>query len=194
MSNNNEDKREVAYYPEICVKLAKYLKDCMPGHRIAYSQNKNLSEMVKEIYDEFKIALPDKYYPPLKTDIAFGVCDATGKVALMLIEVKRGTTLSLMNFSQLVGYMQVAKHVKVGLLLLVNEGVGGVHLSADFNSIITLGQLPACWDMNVEKPSGSYAFKAGVCAYIPGGTMQWVDSNQCGGISNWENLCSALME
>jgi len=191
MSDN--DKTEIGYYPEICLKMAVYLKDIFGAdHQIAYSQNKSLSEMVNEIHSSLGLDRGDTYYPSLRTDIAFGIRFPSGKLALMLLEVKRGKSLGLMNFSQLIGYMQVAKHIRIGILLLVNEGVKASPLSIDFSSIIDVGQLPADWKVLLTHSDESYDFQAGICLYTPNNGIEWVDSDNCYGISSWDQLKESL--
>jgi hypothetical protein len=192
MSGN---KNEIAYYPEICLKMEKHLKDIFgTDYGIAYSINKSLSEMVNEIYSILGVARGQTYYPSLKTDVVFGIKLPSGDVSLILFEIKRGKTLGLMNFSQLVGYLQVAKHIKVGVLLLVNEGtVSASPLSSDFSSIIDVGQLPTDWQVWILQTGESLKFRAGICMYTPSGSVDWMDSSGCNGISSWESLKESIL-
>jgi hypothetical protein len=70
----SSNKNEIAFYPEICEKLSKYLNDCFEGsHKFGDSQNKQLNLMINEIHQKLGVPPTDLFYPPLKTDIAFGV-------------------------------------------------------------------------------------------------------------------------
>lgn len=190
MSN---ELKETDYYPEICLKMLKYLEDCMGGGcKFACSIKTSLPEMVNDIYAQLGEDGSDVYYPQLKVDITIGVKFPNAKISLILLEVKLGSTLSLMNFSQLVGYMQVAKHIEVGLLILVNKGVKGSPLSSDFASIINVRQLPADWKVLLNNTKEHYNFKTGICMYTPSNGIDWVDSSICSGISNWGNLKDSL--
>lgn len=190
----SDEQFEIKYYPEICIVISKYLMDVLgDGYELAYSMNKSLSTMMSEIHTQLGISCGGTYFPALKTDIAFGIKGPRGDVALLLIEVKRGKTLGLMNFSQLVGYLQVAKHIKVGLLLLVNEGaVKGSPLSSDFRSIIEIEQLPADWQVMNRRSGDIHDFKTGICMYTLTNGIDWVDSDNCLGISSWEALKNYL--
>lgn len=189
----SSELKETDYYPEICLKMLKYLKDCMGGGcKFACSIKTSLPEMVNDIYAQLGEVGNEIYYPQLKVDIMIGVKFPNAKISLLLLEVKLGSTLSLMNFSQLVGYMQVAKHIEVGLLVLVNKGVKGSPLSSDFASIINVRQLPADWEVLLSKTNEHYNFKTGICMYTPSNGIDWVDSNICSGISSWGNLKDSL--
>ena len=190
----SDDQYEIKYYPEICKLMRKYLTDALGyEYELACSMNKSLSSMRNEIHTQLGVPVGETYFPSLKTDIAFGIKSPQGNVALLLIEVKRGKTLGLMNFSQLVGYLQVAKHIKVGVLLLVNEGaVKGSPLSSDFSSIIDIEQLPADWQVMNRRSGNIHDFKTGICMYTVGNGIDWVDSDNCLGISSWEALKGCL--
>lgn len=187
------DRKEIEYYPEVCVKFTRYLQDTLgEDYKITYSLNKSLVEMVNEIHRNLELDSPTDYFSSLKTDIAFGVLSPSNQLSLLLLEVKRGKSLSLMNFSQLVGYLQVAKHIRLGILLLVQEGAGASPLSTDFSSIIDVGQLPAEWRVEITKSQESYNFQAGICMYTPGNGIDWVNTTTCNGLSSWDDLKLAL--
>ncbi len=188
-------KNEVSYYPEICDKLRKYISSVASTDiSIAFSINKTLPEMVKEI--ENKLEMPTEFsndfIPSLQLDILFGI-KAENKVELCLVEVKRNKNLSLMNFSQLVGYMQVAKKIKTGILLLVSNWPSVNPLSNEFNNIISLKRLCGSWQVicntNVEK----HEFIAGICNYTIGNGIDWVPLEECGGISSWPSLLHYIL-
>jgi hypothetical protein len=190
----SDDRKEIEYYPEICEKLEKYLSTCLgPGCPVAFSSNGLLPKLVSEIHEKLGVPRLRTYYPDLKVDILCGVKIGNEKISLCLIEVKRGSSLRLLNFSQLVGYMQVAKHIKIGLLLLVNEGsVGTSPLSSDFSSIIDTGNLPADWETMLRNTRESFSFRVGICTYLVNNGIDWVSSENCHGISGWEMLKESL--
>lgn len=192
----SDDKYEIHYYPELCEKLGRYLIDQLgDSYKISFSQNKQLGLMVNEICHDLGVARPDEYFPALKTDIAFGVKKPDESVVFCLIEVKRAKSLALMNFSQLVGYMQVAKHIKIGLLILVNEGnVGRSPLSTDFSSIIDIGQLPSDWRMITKNSGETFDFTTGICMYTVNNGIDWIPTDSCSGISNWSSFVKMLIE
>lgn len=189
----SDDKYEIAYYPEICTKFGKYLNDVFEGlNKYAYSQNKQLNLMIEEIHTELEIKKSDLFYPPLKTDIAFGVEFPNDQLSPFLIEVKRGKTLSLIDYSQLIGYLQVARHIRVGILMLVNEGSRASQLSNDFKDLIDIQQLTFDWTMTSNTTGEISSFRTGICVYTPGNGIDWIDSRHSNGISDWVTLRSIL--
>lgn len=189
----SDDKFEIKYYPEICEKMGKYLNDCFSdSNKFADSQNKQLNIMIKEIHEKLGIPKMEIFYPPLKTDIAFGIQFPENILSPLLMEVKRGKSLSLIDYSQLVGYMQVARHIKVGILMLVNEGSNASQLSGDFKSLIDIQQLIFEWTMISTISGETNYFRTGICVYTPGNGIDWIDSKHCGGISDWETLKYSL--
>jgi hypothetical protein len=189
----SDDKNEIAYYPEICMKMGRYLDDALGGlNRFGSSQNKLLNLMITEIHKNLGVDNPSIFYPPLKTDIAFGVEFPNGYISPMLLEVKRGRTLSLIDYSQLIGYLQVAKHIKVGLLMLVNEGADASQLSSDFKYLIDIQQLNFDWSMTDSVTGEVNVFRTGICVYTPGNGIDWINSKGGNGISSWETLIECL--
>ena len=190
----SDDKYEIAYYPEICTKMGKYLDDVFRGlNNFADSQNKQLNLMIAEIHSKLGVSRSDLFYPPLKTDIAFGIEFPNDQLSPFLIEVKRGKTLSLIDYSQLIGYLQVARHIRVGLLMLVNEGSRASQLSNDFKELIDIQQLVFDWSMTSHTTGEINSFRTGICVYTPGNGIDWIDSRHSNGISDWETLRSCLM-
>lgn len=189
----SEDKNEIAYYPEICVKMGKYLDDAFAGSKkFSSSQNKLLNLMIGEIHKNLGVNNSSIFYPPLKTDIAFGIKFPGGHISPMLLEVKRGRILSLIDYSQLIGYMQVAKHINVGLLMLVNEGTDASQLSSDFKYLIDIQQLNFNWSMTDSMTGEINVFRTGICVYTPGNGIDWIDSKRSNGISDWQTLIECL--
>ncbi len=189
----SSDKFEIAYYPEVCEKLGKYLDDCFDGlHKFSDSQNKQLDMMIAEIHNKLGLPRSAVFYPPLKTDIAFGIEFPGGVVSPLLFEVKRGNNLTLMDYSQLVGYLQVAKHIKVGILMLVNLGRDASQLSSDFKHLIDIQQLTFDWSVTSSTTGEMNNFRTGICVYTPGNGIDWIDSGHNNGISSWETLRECL--
>lgn len=195
----SDDTKEIQYYPAICRILNKYLSDYLPnGAKIEFSMNKQLPDMVRDIENsiEAKTDFRDGFIPKLKLDILIGIkhsgCDSTH---LCLVEVKRSKSLKLMDFSQLAGYLQVARQIKTGILLLVSQSPSQNSLSNDFNEILVMRQLPADWDMYVKyfKKHEKFGFRTGICIYTVNNGLDWVQSNDCGGISNWEALIDHII-
>lgn len=182
--------KETDYYPMIYDQLVKYLVDTFgPGYKFSGSiGSKLLSKMFNEIQSDLLVEMTGQYVPPLETDIAVGVSNHLDLSKVFLLEVKKGKPLSLKDYSQLVGYLQTASVIKVGLLVLVNDRSGISPLSTDFQSLIANGQVSFNWS-SLDKGTGQTAnFSTGICAFSPGGRFEWVDTSRLSGISGWSDL------
>ena len=116
--------KETDFYHEISEKFRRYLLSYLPENsQIEFSYNKLLPQMVAEIEEKFnyKSHFSEKYIPSLKLDILFGIKTPNEEIKFILFEVKYLNQLALAEFSQLIGYLQVAKEIKIGILLLVTK-------------------------------------------------------------------------
>ena len=190
--------KEIDFYPEICEKFRKYLLSELPDHaQIEFSYNKILPKMVEEIEEKFncKSHLSEKYIPSLQLDILFGVKVPNKEICFILFEVKYLNQLSLADFSQLVGYLQVAKEIKLGILLLVTKTPNINLLSKDFADIVLMKKLPMKWNLTLNEFSVTkrYEFETGICSYIPNNGIDWKNTNEVGGIYSFEDLGEKLV-
>lgn len=184
--------KEIDFYPEFSEKFVDYLKGYLPeGIRISYSCNKSLDTMIQEIESDLsiKVDFQNEYIPKLKLDVLFAF-EKEGKAHLVLIEAKYLSQLSLQNYSQLSGYMQVAKNISTGILVLINKGRSTNRLSNDFNEIIQLEKLPMDWAQLVK--SKEYQFQTGIVTFQPGNGIEWIDTSELSGISNFQQLADLI--
>ncbi len=190
--------KEVDFYPEICKKFRKYLFSELPDNsQIEFSYNKILPKMVEEIEVKFdcKSYLSNKYIPKLQLDILFGIKIPNAQIKFILFEVKYLNQLALAEFSQLIGYLQVAKEIRFGLLLLIPKSPNTNILSNDFADILLMKELPMKWKMMLEKNSNQneYEFETGICSYIPNNGIDWIDTDAVNGISSFEELAKKIV-
>jgi len=193
----SDDLFEIKYYPEICKNLFKYLNDILRDETaIAFSMNKTLPEMIRDIETQLglKTDFYDDFIPSIQLDILFGIKGADSKIKLCLVEVKRGKSLNLMNYSQLVGYLQVAKKIRTGLLWLVMPKHSPNPITIDFKRLIFMRKLSASWDMLCKNSSDTYSFKTGICAHTVNNGIDWVHLDGCGGVSSWSSLIKDLLD
>jgi hypothetical protein len=113
-------------------------------------------------------------------------------VKLILIEAKYLNQLSLKDYSQLVGYLQVAKNISLGLLLLIQKGHSSNKLSNDFQEIVSLKKLPMDWILNLKSVEEMFHFKTGIISYIPGNGVDWINTKELNGISSFEELVAQI--
>ncbi len=117
---------EISYYDEFSVKFSSYLKSYLPqSYSVHFSCNKTLDNIIFDLEQQSGLSISDNdaYIPKLKVDIVFLISGDTIKPRLILIEAKYLNQLSLKDYSQLVGYLQVAKTIDFGLLLLIQKGL-----------------------------------------------------------------------
>lgn len=186
---------EISYYEEFSKKFSQYLNSYLGnGYKVFYSCNNTLDILVKnlETLSGFTINPKDTYIPKLKVDILFAICENNKTVKLILIEAKYLPQLRLKDYSQLVGYLQVAKIINIGLLLLVQKGISVSRLSNEFQEIIRLKKLPMNWLINLIEQNAEHSFKTGIIGYLPGNGVDWVDTREIHGISSFEDLSKAV--
>ena len=119
-------QNEISYYEEFSKKFSQYLNTYLRGnYSVFYSCNKTLDFIVSDLENQSGITIKEEgtYIPKLKVDIVFAIINPDEKVRLILIEAKYLSQLSLKDYSQLVGYLQVAKTIDLGLLLLIQKGM-----------------------------------------------------------------------
>ena len=138
------------------------------------------------------ISADGTYIPKLKLDICFAIINKTDNVKLILIEAKYLNQLSLKDYSQLVGYLQVAKNISLGLLLLIQKGHSSNKLSNDFQEIVSLKKLPMDWILNLKSIGEEHHFKTGIISYIPSNGIDWVNTKELYGISSFEELVTQI--
>ena len=189
--------KEIDFYPELSENFRKYLLSYLPNNsRIEFAYNKTLPKMIADIEGKFgyKSPLSGKYMPELQLDILIGVQLPDKEICFILFEVKYLDNLPLAAFSQLVGYLQVAKVIKFGLLLLVIKNPSPNTLSKDFANIILMKKLPMKWTLllNDVLATERHEFETGICTYVPNNGIDWKDTKELNGISSFEELAKML--
>lgn len=188
-------QNEISYYEEFAKKFSQYLSSYLSvDYSVFYSCNKTLDFIVSDLEKQSGITIKEEgaYVSKLKVDIVFSIINPDKKVRLILIEAKYLNQLSLKDYSQLVGYLQVAKTIDLGLLLLIQKGISPNKLSNDFQEIIRLKKLPMDWYIDIRKINQQYNFKTGIINYIPAGGIDWINTADINGISSFEELAEIL--
>ncbi|WP_316814458.1 hypothetical protein [Pedobacter nyackensis] len=186
---------EVSFYEEFSEKFSKYLSTYLDKrYKIYYACNNTLDNLIDrlEANSEIKIKPDNVYVPKLKLDIVFAICQEHKPARLILIEAKFLHQLSLKDYSQLVGYLQVAKSINLGLLLLIQKGGSINKLSNDFQEIVRLKKLPMKWFVELEHFSEKHNFNTGIISYVPNSGIEWLDTTEIKGVSSFEELASLL--
>ena len=182
--------KETDYYEEFCIRFSKYIESYLPKEiSFGYSVNKTMDSMVKEIENKLGIKIQyHGYIPKLKLDILFAF-SYKNKCCMVLFEGKYLRQLSLKDYSQLLGYLQVSQQIPIGILLLIKKGkTSGIYLSSDFNEILKLSQLPMKWEMNLENSNKISPFRAGILLFQPNNGIDWIDTNVSNGISSYVEM------
>ncbi len=188
---------EIDFYPELCVKLEKYLLSYLPKRTtIKYAYNNNLSNLIRDIEIDFNIksSISNSYLPNLKLDILIGInLSGDDDIIYLLFEVKHLKQLSLADYSQLTGYLQVAKQIKFGFLLIVLKEDSSSQLSNVFSDIINMKSLPMDWEIIFAQSGTQYSFNTGICYYVPNNGIDWIDAKEVNGISSFERLSTLIL-
>ena len=190
--------KETDFYFEISEKFKKYLLEFLPENsQIEFSCDTFLPKMVAEIEEKLhcKSQLSEKYIPFLKLDILFGVKVPNEETKFILFEVKYLNQLALAEFSQLIGYLQVAKRIKLGILLLVPKNANTNVLSNAFADILLMKELPMKWNMTLKEISveSKFEFETGICSYIPNNGIEWIDTTEVNGIFGFDELAEKII-
>ena len=186
---------EIAFYKEFSEKFSNYLLSYLgEGYSIYFSYNKNLDRMVEELEElaNIPIKIKNDYIPRLKLDICFAVIDKNKNAKMILVEAKYLNQLSLKDYSQLVGYLHVAKSINLGLLLLIQKDYSPNKLSNDFKEIVSLKKLPMDWIINLKAINEEYCYKTGIINYIPNNGIDWINTKELNGISSFDELVKQI--
>ncbi len=182
---------EVSFYPEFSLKFKQYLQSYLGDeYQVFYAYDNTLNRLIDILENEngIKIKNDNEYIPKLKLDILFAICKAGHKPKLILVEAKYLPQLSLKDYSQLAGYLQVAKTIEIGLLLLIQKPGSNNTLSNEFSEIVRLKKLPMNWLINLKDIHEVHKFNTGIISYVPGNGIDWVDTQDINGISSFEQL------
>ncbi len=186
---------EISFYEEFSKKFSQYLIDYLgTDFTVYYSCNNTLDNLISNLEKAcgIKIRPANVYIPKLKLDIVFVVCCESKKPRLILIEAKYLHQLSLKDYSQLVGYLHVAKIIDLGLLLLIQKGASSSKFSNDFQEIVRLKKLPMDWIVDLKQFNEKHNFKTGIISYVPNNGIDWVDTKEIFGISSYDELAVHL--
>lgn len=186
--------KEIDFYNEFSIRLSSYLESYLSEDiRFAYSYNKSLDSMIDELSNKLDIAVDfnGEYVPKLKLDILFGF-RKNDSTSLVLFEAKYLKQLALKDYSQLTGYLQVAKNIKIGISLLIVKGTSPNKLSNDFNEIIQLNNLPMEWTQEQTIDSRKNSFITGIMYYQPNNGINWIETKKLNGISSFEDFAREI--
>lgn len=187
--------REEDFYEEIANVVIRDLKKRNPEYEVVYSQNKHLPDMIREIEEKSgsETAFHGKFIPSLKLDILFGFKKREEqKVSLFLFEVKYANALQLMHYSQLVGYLDVAKKINVGVLFLVEKGYASPNMmTEDFSQVIQSGGLSMKNKVvQLYGEQSTFSRTIGICSWRQGARLSWYNTSSLGGITSLQQILS----
>lgn len=185
-------KREPEFYPWLCEQIKSKLHFQDNNALIAFSEDRFLPEMIKEIEQALdgETLFHGEFIPKLKLDILIGIkFPGHRHISLVLFEIKYLSQLTLLNYSQLIGYLLVAQRIKLGVLLNVIKGTpASSTFSEDFADIVVNHSLPMDVSIHNNSLHDDYGFKTGICSCIPNSRIIWEDLHDMNGISNWQQL------
>jgi hypothetical protein len=65
-------------------------------------------------------------------------------------------------------------------------------VSGDLKKLINSGRLLVNWRVSSTAFEEQRNFNAGICSYVPGGFIDWIDLKSMSGISGWTDLANAI--
>lgn len=189
--------KEIDFYPDIARKFKQNIISKYPNLDVAFSYNKELPQMVNEVENtlSFESCFKGAFVPKLKLDILFAIRNQlNNKSKLILFEVKYAKDLSLSNYSQLLGYLQIAKKIDTGVLFLVNKGGRSTNgFSNDFTEIVQANVLPMNWSVTECNDCTERHFQTAICQWYQGGRLMWTDASLLRGLSSIDELLYDLL-
>ncbi|MEI7812969.1 MAG: hypothetical protein WCJ01_11200 [Ignavibacteria bacterium] len=186
---------EIYFYEEFSKKFSQYLTSYLgAGYKVFYSCNNTLDKLLSnlEIFCNLKLKPDNIYIPKLKLDILFAVCGGNKGPRLILIEAKYLHQLSLKDYSQLAGYLQVARIIDLGLLLLIHKDGSTNIVSNDFQEIVSFKKLPMNWLIELKQSNETHNFMTGIISFTPNNGIDWFNVKESYGISSFEELVTNL--
>ena len=195
-----ERGKETDYYGRICQKIELHLSTAIgPDFRVAAADNTTfptLKDQVASICRRLGVKSLSDQFPQIRTDICFGVLDRSNNVKFGIIEVKGpAKTVGLAEFSQLIGYLQVAQTIEIGLLLLIVNQLPPSILTADLSDVINTGRLAAKWTVLLGSDENRRLnYETGICSYEIDGSIDFVNTSGIDGFSSWIGLAKFFRE
>lgn len=190
--------KETDHYEEVLKRFLTNIKEYLPptfdilGLHNQMPQCSDLNSMMKQLEFQFSIKLEEAYFPRLKVDALVATLDSQKRVRLLLIEVKYGNPLKLIDYSQLIGYLQISKFCLGGALVLVaDEDIETVSL--DFLKVIELRQVSFSWNVTLPPNQKGFDFQTGIFLCEVGNGTHIFDTRANFGISDWPSLVQLLV-
>jgi hypothetical protein len=185
--------KEVDFYEPFALRFKFHISSVLKeGIWVDYACDGYLDTLLRLIQRSTgkELISDNTYIPKLKLDIVFAFGSIKG-VLFLLVEAKYATTLSLVNYSQLLGYLSVAHFIDFGLLLLIRKKVGGV-FSSDLQEILDLGSLPLQWSASYFQNSKQIDYHCGIVSYTHGNGIDWENTDSINGLSSFHRLAREL--
>lgn len=189
--------KEVDFYQQVVDRFVKHLSDGLPnGYRIfgLHNQMPNCSDltgMIRTLENLIGCKPFERYFPRIKIDCLIAVADKSNRVRVMMLEVKYGNPLRLIDFSQLIGYLQISQFCALGSLVLVSDS-NQETTSADFQKLIDLSEMDLSW--TVQGSGGGFqSYSVSILRLDVGGGTQFVDTTHTYGLSSWQEILNHLV-
>lgn len=191
-------KKETDFYEEVVERFIANIKEYLPsshsviGLHNQMTQCSDLNSMMKRLEIMFSIKLEERYFPRLKVDALVATRDSQNQIRLLLIEVKYGNPLKLIDYSQLIGYLQISKFCLGGALVLVaDEDIETISL--DFLKVIELRQVSFSWNVTLPPGQHGFDFQTGIVLCEVGNGTHIMDTRANFGFPDWPTLVELLV-
>jgi|DEB19_MinimDraft_3_1074340.scaffolds.fasta_scaffold98430_1 hypothetical protein len=190
--------REIDFYGEVIDRFTSHIEEFLPSNFELVGLHNQLplcgdfGSMIKVLEKQFSIKIENHYFPRLKIDALLASKDQENRIRMIMIEVKYGNPLRLIDYSQLIGYLQIAKVCIGGALVLVADKKMET-ISTDFLKVIELRQVDLAWRVSHPHDDHGYKFKAGLALCDIGNGTHLLDTKNSFGIAEWSEFADLLV-
>lgn len=191
--------KETDFYPVLGQRFQRELLAHLPEEsKVVFAMDAFLPDLLRTVKNELneELDVDIEQMPKLKLDILIGVKVPDRSPNMIIVEVKYLEQLSLAHYSQMVGYLQVQKKIRFGILALVAKAPASSMLSSDFSTLIQMKNLVTEWEMitRAGDRSDSYFFNTAICRYTPNNGIDWMQPHEPNAIGCVEQLVLKLLE
>jgi hypothetical protein len=190
--------REIDFYGEVIDRFKSHIEEFLPSNLELVGLHNQLplcgdfGGMMRVLEKRFSVNLRNHYFPRLKIDALLASKDQENRIRMIMIEVKYGNPLRLIDYSQLIGYLQIAKVCIGGALVLVADKKIET-ISTDFLKVIELRQVDLAWRVSQPHDDHVYEFKAGLALCDIGNGTHLLDTRNNFGIAEWSEFADLLV-
>ncbi|MFM8857901.1 MAG: hypothetical protein ACKOI2_12005 [Actinomycetota bacterium] len=194
-----KNRKEVDFYQELSSDIYSAMIAVLPaGWSVAVVDNTerpDLPQQVDALCDSLGVFRVGSSFPRVLPDIVLGVLGPDHRLKLAMFEVKGPkTSVGLIDYSQMFGYLHSAELIACGVLLLVEKHHLPSPLSLDLRRVIDGLRLPCHWTFKNLANDSERTYRSGIASFLEGSHIRWIDLSSLSGICSWSDLAHSLLE